>query len=66
MDGVDSSRISNKDFSRIKICESEASETQYWMEVIGETGLLTWTQVKSEYEECTELLAIFAAIGKNN
>ena len=58
---------SRADFkSRIKICESEASETQYWMEVIGETGWLTWTQVKSEYEECTELLAIFAAIGKNN
>ena len=58
---------SRADFkSRIKICESEASETQYWMGVIGETGWLTWTQVKSEYEECTELLAIFAAIGKNN
>jgi four helix bundle protein len=58
---------SRADFrSRIKICESEAGETQYWMEVIGETGWLTRTQVKGEYEECTELLAIFAAIGKNS
>ena len=26
--------------SRIKICESEASETQYWLEVIKEAGIL--------------------------
>jgi four helix bundle protein len=33
---------SRADFkSRIKICESEASETQYWMGVIEETGWLT-------------------------
>ena len=57
---------SRADFkSRIKICESEASETQYWIEVIAETGWLTWSQVKNEYEECTELLAIFSTIGKN-
>ena len=51
--------------SRIKICESEASETQYWMELIGEAGWLTLPQVKGEYKECSELLAIFTAIGKN-
>jgi four helix bundle protein len=57
---------SRADFkSRIKICESEASETQYWIEVIAETGWLTWSQLKSEYEECAELLAIFSTIGKN-
>jgi four helix bundle protein len=57
---------SRADFkSRVKICESEASETQYWMEVIVEAGWLTWPQLKSEFEECTELLAIFTAIGKN-
>jgi four helix bundle protein len=51
--------------SRIKICESEASETQYWMEVIVEAGWLTLPQTENEFEECTELLAIFTAIGKN-
>jgi four helix bundle protein len=57
---------SRADFkSRIKICESEASETQYWMEIIVEAGWLTWPQIKDEFEECTELLAIFTAIGKN-
>jgi four helix bundle protein len=57
---------SKADFrSRIKICESEASETQYWLEVIVEVGWLTYEQIKSDYEECSELLAIFTSIGKN-
>ena len=57
---------SRADFmNKIKICESEASETQYWLEVIVEVGWLTWDKVKSEYEECSELLAIFTSIGKS-
>jgi len=56
---------SRADFkNKIKICESEVSETQYWLEVIVETGWLTWDKVKPEYEECSELLAIFTSIGK--
>lgn len=49
--------------NKIKICESEASETQYWLEVIVEVKFLSWEQVKPEYEECSELLAIFTSIG---
>jgi four helix bundle protein len=57
---------SRADFkNKIKICESEASETQYWLEVIIETGWLTWEKIKPEYEECIELLAIFTTIGKS-
>jgi len=57
---------SRADFkNKIKICESEASETQYWLEVIIETGWLPWEKIKPEYEECSELLAIFTSIGKN-
>ena len=57
---------SKADFkSKIKICESEASETQYWLEVIVEAKWLSWKKVKPEYDECSELLAIFASIGKN-
>jgi len=57
---------SRADFkSKIKICESEASETQYWLEIIIETGWLTWEKIKPEYEECSELLAIFTSIGKS-
>ena len=45
---------SRADFkNKIKICESEASETQYWLELIIETGWLTWEKIKPEYEECS-------------
>jgi four helix bundle protein len=54
---------SNADFkNKIKICESEASETQYWLEVIVETKMLSWQQIKPDYDECSELLAIFTSI----
>jgi len=56
---------SKADFkNKIAICETEASETQYWLEVIIEVGWKSYGQVKSEYEECSELLAIFTSIGK--
>ena len=56
---------SKADFhNRIDICESEASETQYWLEIIVKLDWLSWNQVKSEYEECSELLGIFTSIGK--
>ncbi len=56
---------SKADFkNKIAICESEASETQYWLKVIIEVGWKTRQQVNAEYEECSELLAIFTSIGK--
>ena len=56
---------SKADFkNKITICESEASETQYWLEVITEVGWKTLQQIRSEYDECSELLAIFTSIGK--
>jgi len=55
---------SKADFkNKITICETEASETQFWLEVIVEVEWKTWDQVKPEYEECSELLAIFTSIG---
>ena len=57
---------SRADFkNKIKICESEASETQYWLEVIVEVKWLPWEKVKLDYDECSELLAIFTSIGKS-
>jgi len=50
--------------NKIKICESEASETQYWLEIIMEVGWLSREKIKFEDEECSELLAIFTSIGK--
>ena len=56
---------SKADFkNKITICETEASETQFWLEVIVEIEWKTWDQVKPDYEECSELLAIFTSIGK--
>jgi four helix bundle protein len=57
---------SKADFrNKIDICETEASETQYWLEMIIEVGWLTREDLEWEYEECSELLAIFTSIGKN-
>ena len=40
---------SKPDFkNKIKICESEASETQYWVEVIVEAKWLSWEKVNSK------------------
>ena len=53
---------SKADFrNKIKICESEASETQYWLEVVVKLKWLPWVKVKWEYEECCELLGIFTS-----
>lgn len=50
--------------SKIKICQSEASETQYWLEMIGDLKWLSLEGLKPECDECSELLAIFSSIGK--
>jgi four helix bundle protein len=53
---------SKADFkNKIKICESETSETQYWLEIIVEVKWLSWAKIKWEYEECGELLGIFTS-----
>jgi len=56
---------SKADFrNKIRICESEASETQYWLEIIIDANMLSMADVKAEYDECSALLAIFTSIGK--
>ncbi len=58
---------SKADFrNKIKICEGEASETQYWLEIVADMEWKTWDQLKAEYEECSELLAIFTSIGNKS
>ncbi len=44
------------EMDNIEICESEASETQYWLEVVVELKWLSWKKVK---------LALFTSIGKS-
>ena len=56
---------SNSDFiNKIKISESESSETQYWLEIIKELEWKTNEKIDLLYKECSELLAIFTSIGK--
>jgi len=56
---------SKADFrNKIKICESETSETQYWLEVIVKLNWLSWAKTKWEYEECGELLGIFTSAAR--
>jgi len=53
---------SKADFlNKIKICESEASETVYWLEIIEE---MKWSDIDSIKAESSELLALFTSIAK--
>ncbi len=56
---------SKADFtSRTGICESEASETIYWLEIIDEMQWVNKQKLNTVLKECTEILAIFTTIGK--
>jgi four helix bundle protein len=56
---------SRADFkNRIKICESEASETQYWLELVSADGWLPHSRLAAVHKESSELLAIFTSIAK--
>jgi four helix bundle protein len=58
---------SKADFrNKIRICEGEANETQFWLEVIAEAGWPKWEEIKFEYDESGELLALFTSIGKSS
>jgi four helix bundle protein len=50
--------------SRTGICESEASETIYWLEIIDEMQWISKQKLNPAMKESNEILAIFASIGK--
>ena len=57
---------SRADFkNKIRICEGEAAETQYWLEILMQMEWLPKDRVLSEYDESCELLALFSTIAKN-
>jgi four helix bundle protein len=57
---------SKPDFiNKIKICESEASETVYWLELIADLKRIDSGKVQLLMAEANEILAIFTSIGKN-
>lgn len=51
-------------FNKIKICESETSETIYWLEIIDELKWLSNDHFIEAQNEANELLALFTSIGK--
>jgi len=56
---------SKADFiNKIKICESEASETQYWLYILLDLGWVQMDKIQAVSDECSELLAIYTSINR--
>jgi four helix bundle protein len=56
---------SKADFiNKISICESEASETEFWIELIQEMKWASNEESKKLQNEANELLKIFTTIGR--
>ena len=54
---------SKKDFkNKIKISESEASETKYWLEIVEALKWVEKNKIKTILQESKELLALFTSI----
>ena len=57
--------VSRADFAnKIGTVQKEASETQYWIELLVEAGIGPRDSAQDLHKEASELLAIFTAIGK--
>ncbi len=57
---------SKADFkNKISICEAEASETAFWLEIIEEMNWIDTDTLIPIQKETGEILAIFSSIGKN-
>jgi len=64
---AEANRASSKqDFrSKIRICEGEANETRYWLDIADRMNWFGGTAAKEVIKEANELLAIFSTISKN-
>lgn len=57
--------VSRPDFAaKIGTVQKEASETQYWIELLIDSGIAVDPSAKALHRESSELLAIFTTIGK--
>ena len=57
--------VSRADFAnKIGTVQKEASETQYWLELLAESKIIKLESIAGILSEATELLAIFTTIGK--
>jgi len=56
---------SRADFAnKIGTVQKEASETQYWIELLAESGIAAAATANERHKESSELVAIFTVIGK--
>jgi four helix bundle protein len=57
--------VSRADFAnKIGTVQKEAAETQYWLELLVDSGLTRAEAAQQLLKESSELLAIFVSIGK--
>jgi four helix bundle protein len=57
--------VSRADFAnKIGTVQKEAAETQYWLELLIDSSLARTEDARELLKESSELLAIFASIGK--
>jgi len=47
--------------NKLKIVEEEADETQYWLEILSEAGIMLQEQINPIYKETDEILAMTVA-----
>lgn len=52
-------------YANLYISLKEADETQYWLELLYESGYLPEKEYKTIYEECEELVRLLVSITKN-
>jgi four helix bundle protein len=56
---------SREDFiHKVAVCEKEAAETEYWLELLIEAKLIKPPMLNPLTSECRELLAIFVTSGR--
>ena len=51
-------------YAKLNISLKEASETEYWLELLYESEYITKEQFESIYNDCQELLKLLTAITK--
>ena len=52
-------------YSNLNIALKEASETEYWLELLGESGYIEKSHFDDIYSDCQEIISILVAITRN-
>jgi four helix bundle protein len=51
---------------RVEICERESRETNYWIKLLGASGVSKEVEIQALEKESNELVAIFTTIGRKS